>query len=208
MSEYNINEDIPKSIFYYDDGKFYFQAFNKKNMLQRKMVLQFEFGNVFARMNSNAFIVEDKIHVIFENGRLYFQSYTIANQIFSLIDFVTEATNTEIESFGEIEGINVSTENIKHIANIKTRRLIKLLSNTDNIAIFMRKASRTRASLLRKYGVNAQINEHNELVLPTNNVVELNRTLEFLNEDIFRGVITDSLYRSNSKKKDNPLVSR
>ncbi len=67
----------------------------------------------------------------------------------------------------------------------------------------MRKASRTRANLLRKYGVNAQINENNELVLPTNNVVELNRTLEFLNEDIFRGVITDRLYRSNSKKKDN-----
>ena len=67
----------------------------------------------------------------------------------------------------------------------------------------MRKTSRTRANLLRKYGVNAQINENNELVLPTNNVVELNRTLEFLNEDIFRGVITDSLYRSNSKKKDN-----
>ena len=67
----------------------------------------------------------------------------------------------------------------------------------------MRKASRTRANLLRKHGVNAQINENNELVLPTNNVVELNRTLEFLNEDIFRGVITDRLYRSNSKKKDN-----
>ena len=133
----------------------------------------------------------------------YIIAYTIANQIFSLIDFVTEATNTEIESFGDIDGINASTENIKHIANIKTRRLIKLLSNTDNIATFMRKTSRTRNSLLRKYGVNAQINDNNELVLPTNNVVELNRTLEFLNEDIFRGVITDSLYRSNSKKRDN-----
>lgn len=203
MSEYNIVEDMPKSIFYYNKGKFYFQAFNKKNLLQRKMVLQFEHGNVFAKMNNNAFIVEDKVHAIFENGKLYFHSYTIANQIFSLIDFVAEATNTEIESFGDIDGINASTENIKHIANIKTRRLIKLLSNTDNIATFMGKTSRTRNRLLRKYGVNAQINDNNELVLPTDNVVELNRTLEFLNEDIFRGVITDSLYRSNSKKRDN-----
>ena len=203
MSEYNINEDVPKSIFYYVDGKFYFQIFNKKNMLQRKMVLQlFEYGNVFTKMNNTAFIVEDKVHAIYENGKSYFQSYTIANQIFSLIDFVTEATNTEIESFGEIKGIDVSAENIKHIANIKTRRLIKLLSSTNNIATFMRKASRTKTSLLKKYGINAQINGNNELVLPTNNVVELNRTLEFLNEDIFRGVITDSLYRSNSKKKD------
>ena len=203
MSEYNINEDVPKSIFYYVDGKFYFQIFNKKNMLQRKMVLQlFEYGNVFTKMNNTAFIVEDKVHAIYENGKLYFQSYTIANQIFSLIDFVTEATNTEIDSFGEIKGIDVSAENIKHIANIKTRRLIKLLSSTNNITTFMRKASRTKTSLLKKYGINAQINGDNELVLPTDNVVELNRTLEFLNEDIFRGVITDSLYRSNSKKKD------
>ena len=203
MSEYNINEDVPKSIFYYVDGKFYFQIFNKKNMLQRKMVLQlFEYGNVFTKMNNTAFIVEDKVHAIYENGKLYFQSYTIANQIFSLIDFVTEATNTEIELFGEIKGIDVSAENIKHIANIKTRRLIKLLSSTNNITTFMRKASRTKTSLLKKYGINAQINGDNELVLPTDNVVELNRTLEFLNEDIFRGVITDSLYRSNSKKKD------
>ena len=203
MSEYNINEDVPKSIFYYVDGKFYFQIFNKKNMLQRKMVLQlFEYGNVFTKMNNTAFIVEDKVHAIYENGKLYFQSYTIANQIFSLIDFVTEATNTEIESFGEIKGIDVSAENIKHIANIKTRRLIKLLSSTNNITTFMRKASRTKTSLLKKYGINAQINGDNELVLPTDDVVELNRTLEFLNEDIFRGVITDSLYRSNSKKKD------
>ncbi len=67
----------------------------------------------------------------------------------------------------------------------------------------MRKTSRTKTSFLKKYGINAQINGNNELVLPTNNVVEPNRTLEFLNEDIFRGFITDSLYRSNSKKKDN-----
>ena len=51
--------------------------------------LQDEHGNIFAKMNTSAFIVEDKIHAIYENGKLYFQSYTIANQIFSLIDFVT-----------------------------------------------------------------------------------------------------------------------
>lgn len=80
---------------------------------------------------------------------------------------------------------------------------IAIASYNNNISAFMRKAPRTKTSLLNKYGVNAQINENKELVLPTNNVADLNRVLEFLNEDIFRGVITDRLYRSNSKKKDN-----
>lgn len=203
MSEYDIDNDMPKSIFYYDEGRFYFQAFNKKNLLKQKTVLKIEYGNMFSKMDNTAFIVEDKVHAIYENGKLFFQSYTIANQIFSLINFVTEATNSEIDSFEELDGISVSAEVVKSIANIKTRRLIKLLSSTDNIATFMRKKSRTKSSLLRKYGINASINANNELELPTNNVAELNRVLEFLNEDIFRGVITDSLYRSNSKKKDN-----
>ena len=43
--------------------------------------LQDEHGNIFAKMNTSAFIVEDKIHAIYENGKLYFQSYTIAHQI-------------------------------------------------------------------------------------------------------------------------------
>ncbi len=203
MSDYDINRDIPKSIFYYDDGKFYFQAFNKKNMLQRKMVLQICGDNAYSKMNNSAFIVDDKVHAIYENGKLYFQSYTLANQIFSLIDFVTEATNGEIDSFGNITGISVNANVVKDIANVKTRRLVKLLSSTNNIATFIGKNAKTRTSLLRQYGIKAQINANNELELPTDNVADLNRALEFLNEDIFKGVITNSLYRSNSKKKDD-----
>ena len=203
ISEYNINRDMPKSIFYYDDGKFYFQAFNKKNLLQRKMVLQICGDNAYSKMNNSAFIVEDKVHAIYENGKLYFQSYTLANQIFSLIDFVTEATNGEIDSFGNIAGISVDANVVKDIANVKTRRLVKLLSSTNNIATFIGKNAKTRTSLLKQYGIKAQINVNNELELPTDNVADLNRALEFLNEDIFKGVITNSLYRSNSKKKDD-----
>ena len=46
--------------------------------------LQEEHGDIFAKMNTYAFIVDDISHAIYENGELYFQSYTIANQIFAL----------------------------------------------------------------------------------------------------------------------------
>ena len=198
---YDIENDFPKSIFYYDDGKFYFQLFNRKNLLQRKTVLRKETGNTFTKMNESAFIIEDKIHALYDDGKLYFKSYNNANLIFSLENFVIEATNEEINAFERKDGINVDAERIKNIANVKTRRLIKLLSNTDNIQIFKNKTTRTKNKLLRDYNINVQINENGDLMLPTNNVASLNRALEFLNEDIFKGVITNRIYRSNSKKK-------
>lgn len=202
MSEYDIEGDIPKSIFWYENGRYFFQVFSKRNMLSRKTVLKVEYGNSFVRMRENAFIIEDKVNAIYENGRFYFQSYTSANQIFSLIDFVTEATNGEIDSFGRNESLEVDTAQIKNIGNVKTRRLIKILSITGNISTFTRKALGTKKNLLKRYGINARIDEEGKLILPTRTVAELNRTLEFLNEDIFRGAMTNSLYRSNSKKKD------
>ena len=202
MSEYDIEGDIPKSIFWYEEGRYLFQVFNKRNILKRKTVLKVEYGNSFAKMQEKAFVIEDKVNAIYENGRFYFQSYTSANQIFSLIDFVTEATNGEIDSFGRNESLEVDTAQIKNIGNVKTRRLIKILSITGNISTFTRKALGTKKNLLKRYGINARIDEEGKLILPTRTVAELNRTLEFLNEDIFRGAITNSLYRSNSKKKD------
>lgn len=202
MSEYNIEEDIPKSIFWYEEGRYLFQVFNKRNILKRKTVLKVEYGNSFAKMQERAFVIEEKVNAIYENGKLYFESYTSANQIFPLLDFVKEATDGEIESFGKNKNLKANAGRIKKIANVKTRRLIKVLSSTTNVSTFIGKSLRTKKNLLKKYGIKAQINNAGKLILPTHNVSELNRTLEFLNEDIFRGVITNSLYRSNSKKKD------
>lgn len=42
-------------------------------MLQRKMVLQFECGNIFAKMNNSAFIVEDKIMHYMRRGNCIFK---------------------------------------------------------------------------------------------------------------------------------------
>lgn len=202
ISEFVITEDLPKSIFLYDNGKYYFQIFNKKNLLKRKTILRIEHGNTFAKMNEDVFVIEDKIQAIYENGKLYFQSYTSANQIFSLMNFVTEATDEDIEVFGNSDGINVDINNIKDIANVKTRRLIKLLASSRNVNTFMSKKASTRKKLIKQYGIKAEFNENDELILPTNNIGDLNRVLEFLNEDIFAGVITNTLFRSNSKRRD------
>ena len=196
-------DDSPKCIFYYDEEKYYFQVFNRKNMLQRKTVLHLiETENKFAKINESAFIVDDKVHAIYKEGRLYFNNYTLANQIFSLKEFLLEATDTEIDVFGNISTINVNVDNLKTISNIKTRRLIKQLTKSQNIGDFVKMQNSIRNEILKRSSVKVTM-KNGKIELPTSNVAELNRVLEFLNEDIFIGQITNQRYLTNSKKKDN-----
>lgn len=209
IPDFNISEkgeDIPKSIFYFDNGIFYFQIFNKKNMLQRKMVLhRIETGKKFTKFNEVAFVIEDKVHAIYEreSEKLFFQNYQMANQIFSLAEFVIEATKEEITDFANNPNINADGDKLEKVANTKTRRLIKLLASSGNIETFMKK--RNRANIASKFNVDIEIKDE-KIVLPTKDIAKLNRVLEFLNEDIFKGAITDKIYRSNSKKPDTSQV--
>lgn len=196
-------DDLPKCIFYYDDEKYYFQVFNKKNMLQRKTILRLiEAENKFAKINESAFIVDDKVHAIYKSGRLYFNNYTLANQIFSLKEFLLEATDSEISDFAKSSTINVDVNKLKNISNIKTRRLIKQLTKSQNIGDFVKMQNSIRNEILKRSSVKVTM-KNGKIELPTSNVAELNRVLEFLNEDIFIGQITNQRYLTNSKKKDN-----
>ena len=202
IQHFLIDRDKPKSLFWFDNGKFYFQIFNRRSVLDRKFILKKMNDNTFGKITDSLFIVEDKIQAIYENNKLYFQNYTNANQIFSLIDFVTEATNEDIDAFGNIESIVIDTAKVKEIGNVKTRRLIKSISQTNNIELFSEKGINAKKKLLNNYEINVTIDKHGKLIFPTNDAASLNRALEFFNEDIFTGEITKTLYRTNSKKKD------
>ena len=57
-----------------------------------------------------------------------------------------------------------------------------------------------RVVILKRSDVKVIVN-NGKIELPTSNVAELNRVLEFLNDDIFIGQITKERYLTNSKKK-------
>jgi len=201
---FNIDEDTPRSIFWYDieRQRYLFQIFNQRNILSNSFILKKLGDNKFTKMNDKAFIVDDKIQAIHENGKLYFASYESANRIFSLNDYVINTTDDDIDNFTNNVNINLPSTWIKDKANTKTRRLISILNKKNNIAYFNGKAIKTRNRLLSKHGIKARIDENNQIVLSQKNVAELNRVLDFLNEDIFRGPITNNLFHSNSKKEE------
>lgn len=202
ISVFSMQNGIPKSIFWYQDGIFYFQIFSIRNILDRKVVLKLIQGNEYGKLRESAFIVDNKIQCEYKDGKLYFYHFNQAKMIFDLTNLFAEATDRDIKQFCEQGCLSVDGDKLKKIANKKTRKLLTLLSKTNNIESFLSKSVRKKNELIKKHKVNIFFDKNQKLVLPTNKVADLNRALQFLNEDIFVGEISQKNYQTNSKKED------
>ena len=204
IPDYRVGEDEnPKSIFWYDNGRCLFQIFNNSNLLDRRYILNYSPEKKYTKLRADAFIIDNKIHALYDNGRLYFQSITIANMIFPLLNYVNQATERDVERLCELQGLNVNVDEVKKVSNSKTRRLITLVLKSGNVNAFSTKSKRKKIKLLKDYDVNTNLDEDGNLILPTNKASALNSVLQFLNEDIFKGAISERTYRTNSKTKNN-----
>ena len=203
IPDYRVGKDEnPKSIFWYDNGRCLFQIFNNRNLLDRRYILNYTPDKKYTKLRADAFIIDDKIQALYENGNLYFQSITTANMIFPLLKYVNQATEHDVDRFCELQGLNVDVDEVKKISNSKTRRLITLVFESGNVNAFSTKSKRTKDKLLKEYDVNTKLDDDGNLILPTNKASALNSVLQFLNEDIFKGAISESTYRTNSKTKN------
>jgi len=198
----DIKEDRIISLFYFYGSSFLFQIFNRSGLLQNKFILQQLIEqHDFNRMEGNAFIVGSTVHAIYDNGMLFFKSYTNANKIFDLSDYMVEATNEDIERFCACEHIAANSINICNVANSKTRRLIRSIQTSGTLEKYLEMSLSKRKRMATALNINIRFNDRGDLELPSN-VSDINRVLSFLNEDIYKGPISKTIYMSNSKAKD------
>ena len=109
-----------------------------------------------------------------------------------------EATNEEVSEFGNKDNIIIDTTWLLANANTKTRRLIKMVKESGTLDTFMSMDSRKRKKIANSVNIEINIVDGN-LVLPSN-VVKVNKVLEFLNEDVYKGLITSHVFKTNSKR--------
>lgn len=149
-------------------------------------------------MTDKAFIINNKIQAIYKEGRLFFKSFPSVSKIFDLTGKMLEATNEEVSEFGNKDNIIIDTTWLLANANTKTRRLIKMVKESGTLDTFMSMDSRKRKKIANSVNIEINIVDGN-LVLPSN-VVKVNKVLEFLNEDVYKGLITSHVFKTNSKR--------
>lgn len=191
----NLNQDPIKTLFWYENGVYYFQNFDNRRLLRNRNVIVYS-GNTYTRLEENAFIIEPHINAVYRERRFYFPNYANANKIFSLADFYHEATDEEIKQFAIGGKVSMDEEWFLK-TNTVIRKNITLLQKSNVLATADTKKIKRSAAKLFKLTIN--LDDDGKIIFP-NNHKETKDILTFLNEQYFTGVITGKPYRTNNKR--------
>lgn len=197
----NLPDDDVVALGLYDEGIYYFQCiFNQIVMKNNRYAVILSHDTYVKMDNKTMFTIDDNIHAIYKDGKLYFQSYLLANKIFSLAELFDGANNTKIDTIftGDIFA-GTDTEWLKNNADSKMRKQITQIEQSGVLNV-IKPTNKTFKSLAKKAGINSSVYETGHIVLPQNKK-ECKKVLAFLNQDLFNGIFTKELFQSNSKRK-------
>lgn len=200
-NEVAIPDDNPKTIGLYHDGNYYFQNFLNRYILKPTNIPLVWSDDTYKKFeNQKAFTIEKAVTAIYHYGKLYFRSYSSAKLIFDLSPFFTEATNTDIDNvFGKPLFNGTDCEWMKTNSDSVMRKQIKSIENSG-ILTKLNVTTKVFKSWAKKAGIPEDVYSTGSLVFPKNKKT-CKILLSFLNDDIFEGHFTKSIFMSNSKRK-------
>lgn len=200
-NEISIPGDSIKTVCLYHNGNYFFQNFMNNYIVKASNIPLIWSNNTFKKFDEKkAFTIEEVVNAIYHSGKLYFRSYASARQIFDLSIFYTEATNMDIDNvFGEAVFAGTDCEWMKDNCDSVMRKQIKSIEESGILANLNITTNKFK-SWAKKAGIPEEVYNTGSLVFPKNKKV-CKIILSFLNDDIFEGHFTKSIYLSNSKRK-------
>lgn len=162
-------------------------------------------GNGYGWRRSKAKVgitVQPVVDAVFSNGTLMFVSSYYAKQIFDLTDYYKEATNPEIVTFLSLPILRVNSQAVTaDVMNTWERR---------KIASIMSQKILEEHPIEELQGAAEELDyelptEDGKLIMPDDRKGR-RELLSFLDEDVYRGMLTGSVYETNSKKSAKPSL--
>lgn len=175
-----------------------FQRFRKEQYITRQGISLFHQQDSFVATEKFGFTIQENADCLYIGGELRFHSFYYARQIFDLSGYYREATDQDIEAFIQHEKVNIrQTEVFKTLSNDAwVRRKIALIRDSGFLDKHPAAKIRTKA---KSFGLQVSITS-NRLDFPDDKK-ELKLLLKFLDEEIYRGVFSEAVLETNSKRR-------
>ncbi|MEO0135473.1 MAG: hypothetical protein ABIK59_04195 [candidate division WOR-3 bacterium] len=192
------------AIFFIHDEEEYIacQSFDNRKIIKPEKMFLLYSKNTFSKIDKKGLIIDSKIDALFliKEKILLFRSYQNASKIFDLKEIYREATDQEVEKFYKDE-IFVGTESLEpsHFNN-RLRKKIFLIQKNNILSLI-----KSKFDIIYDYAENLGMEKFfdkskRKINFPRENK-EIEKLLNFLNEDLFKSGISNCIYLTNSKRK-------
>lgn len=174
-----------------------FQRFRKDQYISRKGINLYHDKDTFDRDKRYGIAIIDIVDCVYDDKSLIFNSYYFARQIFDLSEYYRIATDTDVETFINNPKIQIDDSvTFKLHADSWVRRKIALI---DDSGIFNQYTVKQINYKAKSIGMTLSVKK-NKLNLPSDKK-ELKNILKFLDDEIYKGIFSDELLQTNSKRK-------
>ncbi|MBZ0056897.1 MULTISPECIES: Kiwa anti-phage protein KwaB-like domain-containing protein [unclassified Leclercia] len=182
------------------------QTFNKKQILDtsKSFVMKlFSSANTFSKADNVGFNLDDKLVAVINGSDIYFKSFFKLRSIFDMSSYFEEATDQEVNDFAKHASFEVSQDfKLDTVADTVIRTKVTLINksgtlNTQSISKLKQAAQKINFPLQTNIAGGIE-----RIVMPQGKK-EIKALLDFLDEDIFTSEISQTVYKSNSKRKYN-----
>lgn len=174
-----------------------FQRFRKEQYITRVGINLFHDADSFVQEKRFGICITDTLDCIIVNGELRFNSFYYARQVFDLSNYYRQATDADVDSFINNEKICVENANVfKDNADSMVRRKIALITDSEIFTKFSAKQIIKKASY---FGLKIPIT-NDKITFPSDKKA-LKNVLKFLDEEIYKGIFSEEILQTNSKRK-------
>jgi len=174
-----------------------FQNFSRSHVIRPGMSMFLVQGD-YVTSDRPGMRLDDKLAAVYrpEQQKLLFHNFRITNSFLPLADFFEEASEQEIQAI--LNHPLLAAENPEALAAGANQWFRKRFALLRHSGILDQYAAQDIAGHAQGYAVDIQVVD-DKIVFPADKGAA-KRLLSFLNEELFRGAITDRLYETNSKR--------
>jgi len=175
-----------------------FQNFSRSHVIRPGLFLLLQ-GNTFKGSEKPGLTLEQKLSAVYfpKQSKLLFKNFRTVNTFLPLTQYYEEASEKEIRDVLGHDRLAPEDANaLAKGANQWFRKRFAMLRDSNVLDEFSPAQIKQRS---QGYEVNVQI-VNNKIVFPADKR-QAKRLLQFLNEEVYRGPITETLYETNSKRE-------
>ena len=187
-----------KAVFYVGgDNAAFFQCRRRVHVFDRKIWFLLSGDSFDAKPDESLpLVIDRRIDAVLHEGDLYFKSFANTNPILDMMEYVSEATDEDIELFAGSDLFHCGADALKRRCTRLHRQQIRALVRGDAIHIVTVSELAEAAASVR-YPLQVQ---DGKIVLPDRGP-ELTSLLRFLDDRVYKGPVSGDPMEANSARR-------